>query len=62
MEWAGVKRDAYNSAFKELGEKGYLFSVGGNRYRFYEAGRAVTSADNPNIKPVPAEEPTEFNF
>ena len=61
MEWAGVKRDAYNSAFAELVDKGYLFSIGGNRYSFIEAGPSPTSADNPNSKPQ-LTEPTGFNF
>lgn len=62
MDWAGVKRDAYNSAFKELEEQGYLSSIGGNRYAFYEAGGAVTSADNPDSKPLPTAKPTDFVF
>ena len=61
MEWAGVKRDAYNSAFKELEEQGYLSSIGGNRYAFYEAGKSPTFADNPNSKPTPKDS-TDFDF
>lgn len=46
MEWTGVKIGAYNSAFKELVENGYLCSIGGNRYSFFEAGNSFTFTDN----------------
>ena len=61
MEWAGVKRDAYNTAFNELVDNGYLQSIGSNRYAFYEAGKAVTIADNPTLK-INKTEPSNFMF
>ena len=63
MEWAGVKRDAYNSAFKELEKQGYLSSIGGNRYAFFEAGKSPTFTDNPSSKPIPIpKDKTDFDF
>lgn len=61
MEWAGVKRDAYNSAFKELVDNGYLFSIGSNRFVFYEAGKSHSFVDNPESKPI-VKDKKDFNF
>ena len=61
MEWAGVKIGAYNSAFNELVENGYLCSIGVNRYSFFEAGKSLTFTDNP-IKEDRKKESSDFSF
>lgn len=53
-QWAGVSLTAYNSAFKELVEKGFLIQSGSNKnnYIFYEKSRDElqneTITDNTN--------------
>ena len=45
MEWSGVKIGAYNTAFKELVDNGYLSSIGGNYYIFNELGQSLSLDD-----------------
>ena len=58
MEWAGVKIGAYNTAFKELVNSGFLQPIGNNHYSFYESGNHFVIADNPDKEKKTTQEGT----
>lgn len=61
IAWAGVGRDAYNSAFKELVEEGYLIvkDKKTNRYIFYDKAQIEQSNNNNVIIEIPEEKVRE---
>ena len=71
MAWAGVAKTAYDSAFEELEEKGYLVpkEPGSTVYTFYDKSQKLLQQDNQVTIEVPkakVEEVTaamqNFNF
>ncbi len=61
IAWAGVGRDAYNSAFKELVEEGYLIakSKKSNRYIFYDKSQIEPDNNTTVIIEIPEEKVKE---
>jgi len=55
MAWAGVAKTAYDSAFEELEEKGYLVpkEPGSTVYTFYDKSQKLLQQDNQVTIEVP---------
>ena len=71
MAWAGVAKTAYDSAFEELEEKGYLVpkEPGSTVYTFYDKSQKLLQQDNQGTIEVPKAKEEEvtaamqgFNF
>lgn len=63
MAWAGVAKTAYDSAFKELEEKGYLIQkeADSNIYTFYDKSRYGSSENTEITIEIPQDKVEETN-